>query len=64
MSNSIFENASVLNKQLYKYVQSTLPAELHNFSSYILDFTNHKFIQIGINLTNMFAVTVHIIKSN
>ena len=55
------ENSATKTKQTYKYIASAPPNELIDSTTFVLNFTERKFIHIGLDPENQFNVAVHII---
>ncbi|CAI6352332.1 unnamed protein product [Macrosiphum euphorbiae] len=64
MAGSIEENAALNKKKTFTYVPPTPPAELIESTIYTLDFTNRKFVHIGIDPSENFQVAVHLLTSS
>ncbi|XP_003244216.1 uncharacterized protein LOC100569355 [Acyrthosiphon pisum] len=64
MAGSIEDNAALYKKKTFAYVQPTPPAELIESTTYTLDFTNRKFVHIGIDPTEHFQVAIHLLTSS
>jgi len=64
MAGSIKDNAALYKKYTFAYVPPTPPAELIESTNYTLDFTNRKFVHIGIDPTENFQVAVHLLTSS
>jgi hypothetical protein len=54
-------NPTMFKKQTYKYVAPTPPTELLDSSTFVIDFTNRKFVHVGFDSQNNFDVMIHII---
>jgi hypothetical protein len=54
-------NPTMFKEQEYKYVAPTPPSELLDSSTFVIDFTNRKFVHVGIDIQNNFDVMIHII---
>jgi hypothetical protein len=64
MVGSIADNASIYKKQPYKYVPPTPPSNLIDSTTFVLDFTDRKFVHIGLDPADEFNVAVHILTSS
>jgi len=49
------------NKELYKYIAPSPPSQLIDSSVFVIDFTERKFLHVGIDPVNQFNVMSHII---
>ncbi|XP_060859915.1 uncharacterized protein LOC132937106 [Metopolophium dirhodum] len=49
------------SERVYKYIAPAPPAELIDCTNYTIDFVNRKFLQVGIDPTHEFNVSVRII---
>lgn len=54
-------NTTMVEKQTYKYIAPTPPSELLDSSTFVIDFTNRKFVHVGFDPQNNFDVMIHII---
>jgi hypothetical protein len=54
-------NTTIVEKQEYKYVAPAPPTELIDSTTFVIDFVERKFIHIGLDPTEQFNITVHII---
>ena len=54
-------NPTMFKKPVYKYIAPAPANELLDSSAFIIDFTNRKFIHVGIDIQNNFDVMIHII---
>ena len=57
-------NMANIWKKPFKYTPPSPPAELVVSTSYTIDFTNRKFVHIGIDPTENFQVVIHLITSS
>jgi len=57
----IFLKVRMADFKKFTYVAPAPPAEFIESTSFTLDFTDRKFIHIGIDPTNNFNVMIHII---
>jgi hypothetical protein len=64
MAGSIVDNASIYKKQPYKYVPPAPPNNLIDSTTFVLDFTDRKFIHIGLDPADQFNVALHILTSS
>ncbi|XP_060862664.1 uncharacterized protein LOC132951038 isoform X1 [Metopolophium dirhodum] len=61
MAGSIEDNAALYKKKTFTYVPPSPPAELIETTSYTINFTARKFILVGVDPTDNFQVTVHLL---
>ncbi|KAE9521895.1 hypothetical protein AGLY_017702 [Aphis glycines] len=60
-----FANMDAINKKKnFTYIPPTLPTELVDTTSYTIDFAARKFVHIGIDPSEKFQVTVHLLTSS
>lgn len=64
MAGSIESNAAIYKKHVYKYIAPTPPTELLDSSVYVVDFTNRKFLHVGLDSQDNFNVAIHIITAS
>jgi hypothetical protein len=64
MADLIVTNTTIVEKQSYKYVAPTPPTELIDSTTFVIDFAERKCIHIGLDPSEQFNVTVHIITSS
>ena len=62
MAGSIEENKIVYKK--FKYIPPAKPTSLLDNTCFTLDFTNRKFVHIGLDPTNDFNVVIHLITAS
>jgi hypothetical protein len=55
------DSNEVNKKQMYKYVPPTPPSNLIDSTTFVLDFTNRKFLHIGFDSYDNFNIVIHII---
>jgi hypothetical protein len=53
--------SNTFKKQMYKYVAPTPPSELLDSSTFVMDFTNRKFVHVGLDSQDNFNVVIHIV---
>jgi len=53
-----------VKKKPYKYVPLTPPSELIESTTYTIDFTNRKFLNMGLNPENQLKTIIYIITSS
>lgn len=57
-------NMADIWKKPFKYTPPSPPVELIESTSYTIDFTNRKFVHIGIDPTENFQVAIHLLTSS
>lgn len=61
MADSIADNAMLYKKNVYTYILPKLCAEHIESTLFTLNFAGHKFVNIGIDSTEKFQVSVHLL---
>jgi hypothetical protein len=61
MAGSMEANSVTKTKRMYKYITPTPPSELIDSTTFVLNFTERKFIHIGLDPEDQFNVVIHII---